>query len=281
MELQALGDAPRFGWLEGIVQRAQLVSVEVVQHQPYRLCVRVCIINQPPHLMSEVHSSAPLGHLDMPPASFRLTEHEQVSSAVSLVLVVISFHPTRLGPDDRSLIGHQLPGCLVETDHGMVRVVVCVVQVQHVLHSSHELPAHLRDAPLLLLPRLEFVFLSIWRTVSREMLSANPIATTLSASSWIVQSACPSGASLHAMAIRCASCLPSNLRFCPGRGRSLSALSSSSFTNRVRTRPTVDALINRPLAMSRSVMPSSAFSNTSARLTLRAEVSPRLAIRNL
>ena len=155
-----------------------------------------------------------------------------------------------------------------KTDHGMVRVVVCVVQVQHVLHSSHELPAHLRDAPLLLLPRLEFVFLSIWRTVSREMLSANPIATTLSASSWIVQSACPSGASLHAMAIRCASCLPSNLRFCPGRGRSLSALSSSSFTNRVRTRPTVDALINRPLAMSRSVMPSSAFSNTQRSLDL-------------
>ena len=110
------------------------------------------------------------------------------------------------------------------------------------------------------------------------MLSANPIATTLSASSWIVQSACPSGASLHAMAIRCASCLPSNLRFCPGRGRSLSALSSPSFTNRVRTRPTVEALINRPLAMSRSVIPSSAFSNTSARLTLRAEVSPRLPI---
>ena len=85
MELQALGDAPRFGWLEGIVQRAQLVSVEVVQHQPYRLCVRVCIINQPPHLMSEVHSSAPLGHLDMPPASFRLTEHEQVEGEVAVI----------------------------------------------------------------------------------------------------------------------------------------------------------------------------------------------------
>ena len=51
---------------------------------------RPFLVNQPPHLMSEVHSSAPLGHLDMPPASFRLTEHEQVSSAVSLVLVVIS-----------------------------------------------------------------------------------------------------------------------------------------------------------------------------------------------
>ena len=88
----------------------------------------------------------------------------------------------------------------------------------------------------------------------------------------------PSGASLHAMAIRCACCLPSNLRLCPGRARSLSALSSPSLTNRVRTRPTVDALINSPLAMSRSIRPLSAFSNTSARLTLRAEVSPRLAI---
>ena len=107
VELQALGDAPCFGWLEGIVQRAELVSVEIVQHQPYRLCVRVCLVNQPPHLMSEVHSSALLGHLDMSPASFRLTEHEQVSGAVPLVLVVISFNPTRLGPDGRSLIGHQ------------------------------------------------------------------------------------------------------------------------------------------------------------------------------
>ena len=29
MELQALGDAPRFGWLKGIVQRTQLVSLRL------------------------------------------------------------------------------------------------------------------------------------------------------------------------------------------------------------------------------------------------------------
>ena len=154
-----------------------------------------------------------------------------------------------------------------------------MVQVQHVLHSSHELPAHLRDAPFLLRPRLEFVFLSVWRTVSREMLSANPIATTLSASSCSVQCVCPSGASLQAMATRCASCLPSNLRLCPGRGRSMSALSSPSCTYCVRTRPTVEALINSPLAMSRSIRPSSALSNTSARLTLRAEGSEMCPLR--
>ena len=63
MKLQTLGDASRFGWLEGVVQRTELVSVEIVQHQPYHLGIRVSLIYQPPHLMSEVHSSATLGHL--------------------------------------------------------------------------------------------------------------------------------------------------------------------------------------------------------------------------
>ena len=153
--------------------------------------------------------------------------------------------------------------------------MVFLVEVKHVLHPSHELPTHFGNAPLLPLPRLEFVFFSIWRTVSGEMLSENPIATTLPASSRSDHRVCPSGAALQVMATRCASCLLLNLRFCPGRGRSLSALSSPSFTNRVRTRPTVGALINSPLAISRSVRPSSAFNNTSARLTLRADDFPR------
>ena len=152
-------------------------------------------------------------------------------------------------------------GCLVETDHGMVRVGL-MVQVQHVLHSSHELPAHLRDAPLLLLPRLEFVFLSIWRTVEGDALGKphrhhlvgkqldRPIRVSFG---------CVAARDGYQMCF-----LSADLRFCPGRGRSLSAPVPPS--NRVRTRPT-DALINA--LASRSVMPSSAL-----RLT---PVSPRLA----
>ena len=130
VKLQALGDTPRFGWLERIIQRTELVSVEIVEHQPYRLCARVCLVNQPPHLMSEVHGSATLGHLDMPPATFGFTEHEQVAGAVSLVLVVISLHPSRPCPYSGPFISHQLLGCLIETDHGMIGVVVLLVQVQ-------------------------------------------------------------------------------------------------------------------------------------------------------
>ena len=135
-----------------------------------------------------------------------------------------------------------LPGGLIETYHGTLWVAGFVVQVQHILHPGHELPAHLGDAPLFLLPWFEFVFLSIWRTVSREMLPANSIATTWLASSWSVQFVCPSGALLHAMATRCASCLPLSLRSRPDRGRSLIAASSPSSTNRLRTLATVAAL---------------------------------------
>ena len=82
MKLQTLGDAPRFGRLERIIQRTKRVRVEIVQHQADLLGVRVRFINQPAHLQSEVLLGATLGHLDMPPASFRLTEHEQIASAV-------------------------------------------------------------------------------------------------------------------------------------------------------------------------------------------------------
>ena len=104
----------------------------------------------------------------------------------------------------------------------VLRVVVQTSST--ILHPGHELPAHLGTDPhqLFLLPRLEFVFLSIWRTVSsrrtvfqvriapgtREIICS----TTLSASRWSVQLTCPSGGLLHAMATRCASCLPLNLR---------------------------------------------------------------------
>ena len=192
------------------------------------------------------------------------TEHEQIPGPVSLVLGVIALHPSRGGLNGRPHIPKQLLGGLVKTHHRTLPVVLFVVKVQHVLHPGDELPAQLGDAPFLFLPRLEFVFLSIWRTVSMDMLPANSISTTLSASRWSVQFTCPSGGLLHAMATRCASCLPSNLRSRPGLGRSLMAASSPSSTNRFRTLATVAALTKSTPAISRSRSPSSALSNASA-----------------
>ena len=95
------------------------------------------------------------------------------------------------------------------------------------------------------------------------------------ASSWSVQFVCPSGALLHAMATRCASCLPLSLRSRPDRGRSLIAASSPSSTNRLRTLATVAALSETASATSRSASPSSAFNSARARFTVRANGLPR------
>ena len=121
-----------------------------------------------------IHSSATLGHLDAFQPAFG-------SQNMNSRFACTRSHIVPLDPAwPRWTVSCRPPIAWTSrrNDHGMVGVVVFMVQVQHVLHSSHELPAHLRDAPFLL-RRLEFVFLSVWRTVSREMLSANPIATTL------------------------------------------------------------------------------------------------------
>ncbi len=62
--------------------------------------------------------------------------------------------------------GHQL---FVKADFGVARVVLLDVSVQHILHGRDELRSYGWDAPLLVLPRLEFVFLSNWRMVSGEI----------------------------------------------------------------------------------------------------------------
>ncbi len=46
----------------------------------------------------------------------------------------------------------ELPGPLVETHYRTLRIVLRLDEVQHVLHPRHELPAHLGDTGLFLLP---------------------------------------------------------------------------------------------------------------------------------
>ena len=142
--------------------------------------------------------------------------------------------------------------------------------------TRHELPAHLGDTPLFLLPGLEFVFLSIWRSVSREMLSANSNSTTLSANNWSVQCG-----ALRAR--RCTrrrsgalpACRPACAPGLKGRGWSLRRPGSPSSTYRFRALATVAALTNSTSAISRSRSPWSALSSDSARFTVRTDALPR------
>ena len=202
VKLQSLHDAPSLSSRKGLVKRSHAVGVQVVEHHPYDCGVGIGHIHQPAHLVGEVRHSAPFGDRHVAPARQRLTGQEEIAGAAAPILVVLASRASRLGGQRRSGIGQQLGGGLVAAHHRPLGIVWFGVEVQHVLHGRHELPVHLGDAPLLLPPRLEDVFLSRSRTVSYDRLSTNPNSTAWSASNRRVQWSWPSGASLHARAIR-------------------------------------------------------------------------------
>src|SRR5262249_22340680 len=153
------------------------------------------------------------------------------------------------------------------------RIVGLGLEVQDVFQTGHKLRAYLGDAPLLVLPGLERIFLSSPRTVSYESFSPSPHSTALSASNRSVQRLHSPGALRQAAAIKCASPFAFSLGRWPGRGRSVSAPRLSS-TKRRRVRSTVGTLVPTSSAIASSLSPSSALSKMRARGSLRAAVFP-------
>lgn len=80
MELQALRYPPCLGRIERLVQRTELVNVEVVQNNPDLSDIRVRLIYQ-------------------------------ISCAVSLALVVITLYPARCSAYGGTAVSHQLVFC--------------------------------------------------------------------------------------------------------------------------------------------------------------------------
>ena len=95
-----------------------------------------------------------------------------------------------------------------------------------------KLRAHLGNAPFLLLPGLESVFLRRLRTPSWDMEDANFNSTTLPASRRRVQWSCPAGGGLQARAIRWASPRSSSFRRRLAWGRSFRTPANPSSVKR-------------------------------------------------
>src|SRR5581483_3349936 len=188
-------------WWEGCVQRSSRVDVQVVEHHPYDFGIGICFVHQPFHLLREVHRCASLGHLDMPPASQRFDCHEHVARAVAPILVVQFASSSWRDWNRFACMVEQLQRPLVEADHWTTWVVALGVQVEDVFHGGYKGWTHFRDAPVLLEPRFEPVFLSVRRTASSEMAGTTRRTTNSSASSCIVHEVRPSGGLLHAKAI--------------------------------------------------------------------------------
>src|SRR4051794_21316995 len=252
VDLQLLGDPPRLLRRERLVERGQLVRVQVVHHQDHLLRLLVHLLHQPADHLGEVHGGPPIGDTDGTPAQERFGDHEEVGRAVAGVLVVVPLGLARLGRDRLDHLADELLARLVEADQRPLLVVGPVVDVEHILHVADELGVGLRrDAPLFLEVRLQLVFFRASRTVSSEIESTTSSSTSLSASNCMVHTARPSGGGEQARAMSRASARPSSLICRGGRSRRLRSRAASrpSSTNRWRTRSTVSVLTSRASAI--------------------------------
>src|SRR4051812_33278967 len=249
------------------------MGVEIIQDDPNPFGVGIAFIDQPFHVVRKVVHRALLRHRNMPPTRLRFTKQKEITGAVPFVFILIAFHLARPGRYGRTGFLNQLFIGLVEVDFWTLGVVGLGVEVEKFFPLRDKLGTDLGETPLFVLPRLEVVFLSNWRTVSWERGAANPNVTASVASKRKVHRSRPVGAGLHVTAIRWASALPVRRGGAPVRRRSVSAPRFSS-TNRWRVRSTVPALVATSSAISSSLSPSSAFNKMRARVTWRAPALP-------
>ena len=118
------------------------------------------------------------------------------------------------------------------------------------------------------------VFFSTKRTASYERLSSRVRATKRSASNCSVQRTRPFGGWLWAKVVRIVSILSSILGSRPARGNSFSAKSKPPSTNLCRVRRTVNQLVCKSSATSKSGFPALAKSRMFTRLIFQAPGRP-------
>jgi hypothetical protein len=103
-----------------------------------------------------------VGHFDMPPSLQWSEQHEQIGSAVALILVVVAGWLAWLCRNWDAGFPDELLRRLVQADDRSIWIMWPLINLQDVLHRSYECGVRLGwDDPLLLEVRLESVFLSV------------------------------------------------------------------------------------------------------------------------
>jgi len=142
------------------------MCVEIVLHQDDDLSVRVDLVGE----MAKAFSVILLGpsfrhhHVTLPGQRFK--HHEEVGHALANVLIVIMGRLSGTARLGGAGLADQLLAGFVQTHHRTSGVIGPLVHLQDVLHLPDKFGVGLgRNTPLLAQPRLEFVFLSVRRTV--------------------------------------------------------------------------------------------------------------------
>ena len=159
VNLQPLGDAPRFGWPKRLVQRGRMLGVQVVHHQHNPVFVSIVHVHQLLDHSGPIGFRAPVRNFNPAPPFQRREQHEQVARPIALVFVIVGARRSKPGRTLQPGLFHLLFAGLVQADQNFVVPILALIDFQHVFHRADKLrTASRRDAPALFQPGLEFVF---------------------------------------------------------------------------------------------------------------------------
>src|SRR3989338_1463437 len=272
------GNAPqqRFRLLDSkhVLEALAEVGIEVVHDQMDAARRAIDLFEQILDESHEVGLGAVVGDHDSSPSALGFDRHKQIAGTGTHILVILPHRHSGTDGQRRAGVLEQLLALLVQANNRFLRPEWTRVEVEQIVHPLSILLCQSSDAPHQLAPRLDAVFFSSRRTVSRLMGPTPACACAACSSKASVQRWAPAGGSEQAKAATCASTSVSYFRGLPGRSTSCTAYSTppSRYATRVRqmtVRPTP-----RTAMICASGIPRSSAESTCARLTSRAWCKP-------
>ena len=186
------------------------MGIEIIHNQNNLLCIGIMTVQQLFYLKSPIDFCAVVSYRNIPLATKRFVEHEQITDAIALIFIINPSSFTAFRRYSPVCFFGQLLGYLIHTYKWFVRISRSPVNFKDILHCTNKCGTGFWwNTPLLFQPRFKLAFFNVWRIASCEILSTYPSSTIVSASRRTVHLARPSGGSLNESAITRASTSPS------------------------------------------------------------------------
>ena len=159
MDLQLRCESAGLRGREGIVERCDVMRVQIIHDEDDPLGIRIILVDQLLHLMGPVHFRAVLEDLGTHPSRQRFDEHEYGTRTVADVLAIHD-HGCVCASESGAALPEELQRLLVHADDRPGLVVWAGIDFEDVLHFGDETGRMIgRDGPITAQMRFDLVFL--------------------------------------------------------------------------------------------------------------------------
>jgi hypothetical protein len=139
VKLESVEICSGFFWREELVEASGLVRIEMVNHNPDALRIRVVDIRKFDHPVDPFGGASPFRCLDGDPPSQRFCSKMEPLFAVAFVSMIDTSDRSRFGRERVAFVATECLAGLVEADDGTLLVVGFVIEVENILHVIDEI----------------------------------------------------------------------------------------------------------------------------------------------